>query len=74
MKLTPWFPPQVTPVRVGVYQACIPYPHPEDPVEFAYWDGARWGWLHNTVKQAARYKRTAHAIQLKCWRGLAEKP
>ncbi len=68
--LTPWFPPEVTPVRKGVYEATL--------VEgeagwYAYWRGDSWGGSWKRKDVAARIKMES-SEQRKWWRGLAEKP
>lgn len=70
-KLTPWFPPGIKPVHIGVYQVQIrPY-----AVGYAYWNGKKWTNSSNTVGHAYFYKDwTSGAIQKKSWRGLAQKP
>lgn len=43
-ELTPWYPAEMNPVRVGVYRTgndwCAAQKH--DCGAYAYWDGARW--------------------------------
>lgn len=72
MKLTPWFPAKVKPVRKGVYQR--DYGVDGLGIEFCYWDGNRWGLFGYTPDDAKSwaYLPTGYG---KCkWRGLAEKP
>jgi len=67
-KLTPWFPANVKPVRVGVYR--VQYYNYSG---FAYWDGKQWSNLVDSV--ASAYKNhdwTDGAIQQKRWRGLTQ--
>lgn len=70
-KLTPWFPADVKPVRVGVYKARLTK-NPEVS-GFGFWDGRRWGWLHNT-EQRAMTDDLEGSSQNKEWRGLASDP
>ncbi len=70
-KLTPWFPADVKPVRVGVYLVKSPLLLTGG---FSYWDGKRWGWICYTRRDAAAEKVYPGASQDKQWRGLAEKP
>lgn len=59
MKKTPWFPPDVKPVHVGVYETTsLPEDHPHHYVVRTRWDGFHWG----------------IGFQYRYWRGLAEKP
>jgi hypothetical protein len=63
MKYTPWFPPEIKPVHVGVYQVFNDF-------TYAYWGGKRWGYVELSVKQAVASKNTKFASQYKTWRGL----
>jgi hypothetical protein len=68
MKLTPWFPANVKPVRVGVYQVrdtdTLPW--------YRRWDGAHWHIGAESVRIAAA---TSMPIDSQLpWRGLAEEP
>lgn len=70
MKKTEWFPADVKPVRVGVYQreywsTCI---------GFSHWDGERWGAGYDEFSLAAEHAGTRSSFQELRWRGLAEKP
>ena len=70
-QMTPWFPADVKPVRVGLYEiqtttAWRPY--------YAYWSGKQWGLIaaHPT---SARWKTIAFtdgAYQEKIWRGFTK--
>ncbi len=69
MKLTPWFPANVKPVRAGVYEI-------QDGLAAWYrrWDGLRWyvggptpGWASNEIIGLDNGHRAP-------WRGLAEEP
>lgn len=70
-KLTPWFPPEVKPVRVGPYNAS----KTRDPKAFRYWDGRAWGFVAFSVEGAvsARLFKTSEQHRVH-WRGLAEQP
>ena len=69
-RLTPWFPADVKPVRVGVYEI-----HTNSwEAYYAYWSGQKWGCVadHPT---AARWQDNAFldgAFQRKIWRGFTE--
>lgn len=75
MKLTPWFPPEIKPIRVGWYQR----KWRKDNDWFAnYWDGAHW---HHSESATAttqipiepHYEAICHCENM-YWRGLAKKP
>ena len=40
-KMTPWFPPDIKPVRIGEYECkyCV---ENRNPLSRHYWDGKRW--------------------------------
>ena len=74
MKLTPWFPETVKPMRVGVYQVKLDWFNPRD--WYAYWNGKRFCYRSSTGPDdalRARYCETA-LPRIAIWRGLAEKP
>ena len=63
---TDWFPGNVKPVRVGVYQRQYDW-----LLAFSYWDGKHWGWTEpGTAKQAAEYRYPQSREQELPWRGL----
>lgn len=66
--MTAWFDYEVKPVRPGVYE--VGY----FGDEFAYFDGARWGWSFATKREANRDRDTHGAAQNKVWRGLNKEP
>jgi len=70
-ELTPWFPADVKPARVGVYQV--------DPdcrdAWYSYFDGRRFGW--QTIDPEGAYLLRAEETMLsgkQVWRGLAQDP
>lgn len=67
-KYTDWFPPEIKPVHVGVYELeDLPYP-------FHYWDGARW---FGAGARGEKIRLYAEQVDYGCrvrWRGLSEKP
>jgi len=70
-KFTPWFPGNVKPVRVGVYQRQYNCP----PTNwFCYWDGKLWGCAEKKAKDADPAFMGKSFFPEKPWRGLAEKP
>ena len=75
-ELTPWFPPGIKPVHIGVYP--VKYKVSAGGMEhsgYAYWTGKEWTNSSNTVGHAYIYKDwTEGAVQQKSWRGLAQKP
>jgi hypothetical protein len=67
MRFSPWFPPEIKPVHVGVYQVW-------NSRIYAYWNGKKWCWAMRSVNEAKSFRITDGADQYKEWRGLAEKP
>lgn len=74
MKLTDWFPPEVKPVHVGVYETQSA--RFMDDTWYAYFDGKRWGYCTCTnPEDAFEYRNRQHFRDSDSpWRGLAEKP
>jgi hypothetical protein len=70
MKLTPWFPGNVKPVRPGVYQQMCGF---NRDVGYQYWDGKVWGLWSRTI-EGARHDGWPASPQNDPWRGLAEEP
>jgi hypothetical protein len=70
-KMTPWFPPQIKPMRVGVYQIKFNYPLPRTESMYATWNGRRWS---NMSYQTFGYWHGifSGAEQEKHWRGFTE--
>lgn len=68
MKKTKWFPADVKPVHVGVYEIR----HTALPRGFAMWDGLRWSHLMCERYEEPHFEFSP--FQDKEWRGLAEKP
>lgn len=76
-ELTGWFPSEVKPVHVGVYEAfmkviedrfgscCLEF-------GFAYWNGESWGAMHTSAAEAAKIIPWMTGAQRKIWRGLTE--
>ena len=71
--LTDWFPPDVKPVYIGVYQTKMTgtdgFIHKQ---KFSLWTGEKWMDSAITVTHAAN--RRFIGFQQKKWRGLAKKP
>lgn len=69
MKLTPWYPPEVKPVRVGVYQRNLG----EGSPTYSRWNGREWKFSRPTADEAD--EQTFRSLwQYMDWRGLAEPP
>ena len=68
-RYTEWFPPEIKPVRVGVYETSLMSGW--HLCGFTYWDGNMWSnqqlWPKTAYKQRD-YK--VDALQAKPWRGL----
>lgn len=74
-KLTPWFPPEVKPVRPGVYQT----QDKDLPGDTYYnlWDGVSWFYGFGELAERDTWRDESwpdSADSLKHWRGLAEQP
>lgn len=67
MKTTEWFPADVDPVHVGVYQRVFASGVPR----YCLWDGEYWRGFEFTVQDAA--KAAATSVPGFPWRGLTEK-
>lgn len=67
-RLTEWFPADVNPVHVGVYQT-----RRAGRYGFSYWIGDAWGPRCAYVATAVLFF-SEFGYQDKEWRGLAEKP
>jgi hypothetical protein len=70
LKLTPWFPPDVKPAHVGVYQ-CRGLPTTQ---KFQHWNGYFWGGWAADKKAAERNGYVPSMREQPEWRGLAVKP
>lgn len=66
LKLTDWFPGDVKPVRVGVYQT--------NSHRFQYWNGQWWGFFMPNPEAALKFRSSKSASQARRWRGLASPP
>ena len=67
MKLTQWFPGDVKPVHIGVYERRLKF---KPDVYYSQWDGEKWLWLHWTVEGAAASAGVHSAYQSLPWRGV----
>jgi hypothetical protein len=64
--LTDWFPADVKPVRIGVYETSFAYGG-----GFSEWNGYHWSNQYDTPQRAKDMAYFA-GEQDKCWRGLTE--
>lgn len=65
MKLTPWFPPDVKPVRVGVYEKNLF----NGRRWYSKWDGSQWLFICETADGAAVEQIPSAFINVP-WRGI----
>lgn len=79
-KLTDWFPPEIKPVRVGVYQVGETEGL-SDPDGYSYWDGFHWAqvaWIKhfdsNAESLAVSWKDSIDVWAQNCayWRGISQ--
>lgn len=77
-EVTEWFPADVKPAYVGVYQQMCGY---GKTLGYQYWDGEHWyPWHRNADDAFARYKCSdienliRDSVTADPWRGLKEKP
>jgi hypothetical protein len=68
VKLTPWFPGTVKPVRPGVYETAY-----RGIRWFRKWDGNRW-YVGDETPSVAWKEKSRTAVTGFPWRGLAEEP
>lgn len=64
--LTPWYPAEVLPVRVGVYEVKAWSYH-----WYSHWNGTRWGFCERTPREAHKYRAGRTDRQIIQWRGLS---
>lgn len=75
-KTTDWYPPDVKPIRVGVYHV-FPDNFAVPRTMFAHWDGKNWRWFSRSFVRAIRYGEPKISIYMHKgigfkWRGLAK--
>ena len=63
MKLTPWYPAEIKPVRVGYYDCELC--HSKGNERRHFWNGTNW-YRDNSLQ--------CNMLTMKGWRGLAEEP
>src|SRR5437868_5649119 len=75
MKKTPWFGPQIRPVRAGVYETRWPKraDHPLHP-QYQHWDGLVWSGWASSIDAAELNAGNVSIRQQPQWRGLAKEP
>lgn len=67
-KMTPWFPPHIKPVHVGVY----PVKFGDDgDICYAAWNGNKWSWFELSPR-GQRFRNFQFTNQNKYWRGFIE--
>jgi hypothetical protein len=69
MKLTPWYPGHIKPVRKRVY---MQYDGLGEEIGYQYWNGNRWGVWETTVDAAYNHRNiiAAEMFQNDKWRGV----
>jgi len=73
-KLTPWFPDNVKPAYVGVYENRVKFGHNGLYLDgYSYWDGEYW-MMMNFTKDKTISDFEISGNQYRQLRGLAEKP
>jgi hypothetical protein len=77
MKLTPWYPGEIKPVREGVYQRLYPYlSKKEGAIVYCYYEDEKWKSAALSAEKASlsQNKEFASLYQNYNWRGLSEQP
>lgn len=69
-KLTPWYPPEIKPVREGVYE--VKSVRRPDFTLFSYWTGQNWLCAAFSKIKASEAEHNS-IYPKKTWRGLTEK-
>lgn len=74
MKLTPWYPPEITPIRIGFYQIDL-YGEEADKLRISHWNGEKWSWFGKDIEEVKfnGYLERRNSAKFK-WRGLARRP
>jgi len=67
-KLTPWYPPHIKPVRVGVYETDT------RNGRYQHWNGQFWSPYDTDPAVTLLYQNFRSAYQAPSWRGLADPP
>jgi hypothetical protein len=70
---SPWFPADVNPVHVGVYErdyGALLSPLVNKP-EYQYWDGTKWYYGSRDVDEAYQLSAQKHVVHIpRSWRGI----
>lgn len=70
-KLTDWYPGDVKPVRVGVYERN--FDRPDGERWYSFWDGKHWRFGHFAKHWAEQYKDEKLSFEQRLpWRGIAK--
>lgn len=69
MKLTDWFPGDIKPIRVGIYERRY-----SESINFSKWNGEYWSFGYYSVDLANERGHYLSQYQNLPWRGLAEDP
>ena len=69
--LTPWYPPHIKPVRVGVYETDSEINHfPGAEGCYQHWDGQVWGYCAHRIDYCLTADIAQSRHQSPRWRGL----
>ena len=71
MSLTPWFPGDVKPVHIGVYQRDF---GGLGNRKYAYWDGEHWSWSESTPELAAKWGASKWRTNIGAFSSLQSNP
>jgi hypothetical protein len=72
---TDWYPPEIKPVRVGVYETLTAEENQwGDAPHYNYWDGEDFCISGTTLERALLYKGHGHSLFTLYWRGLSKEP
>ena len=75
MKLTPWYPGHIKPVRVGAYD--VGNDEKFFSPWFFWWDGDKWSGFGDSPEAAYKYANTSLVVDIRHqgttpWRGIAK--
>ena len=70
-KMTPWFPPHIKPVNVGVYEVKFTSKGEHESYMYAAWNGERWS-RGARYEEMGRFHSNFAADQNKYWRGFTK--
>lgn len=70
MKLTPWYPPNIKPLRRGVYITKVKSPSGKEYKSFQYWSGTFWKIMSATVENAYKARHFVSLQQDVHWKGI----